>query len=102
MSRSVVAGYHRSCWKRGTDLLWTYTKLALRNPRLIPPLLAAGWRFRRRHWYRKPPFLPIPTQVYVEWRMYTAYGATGQPTAAELERYLRWTRWMNRIETEEQ
>jgi hypothetical protein len=87
--------------RTGPNLLWTYTRLALRNPRLIPPLLAAGWRFRRRDWYRKPPFLPIPTQAYVEWRMYTAYGSEGAPTAADFERYLRWTHWMNRTATKE-
>ncbi|MEO5511802.1 MAG: hypothetical protein ABIV28_05020, partial [Longimicrobiales bacterium] len=61
----------------------------------------AGWRFRRRHWYRIPPFLPVPTPEYMEWRMYTAYGPDGEPTPIELERYLRWIRWMNRSATEE-
>jgi hypothetical protein len=80
-------------------VLWQYAKLALRRPRLIPLLMAAGWRFRRRQWYRKPPFLPLPTQDYVRWRMYTAYGSRGEPTGAELERYLRWSAWMNRTKT---
>ena len=81
-------------------MLWPFVKLALRNPRLVPLLLAAGWRFRRRNWYRSFPFLPLPTQDYVNWRMYTAYGSGGVTSSAdELERYLRWTAWMNRSST---
>jgi hypothetical protein len=78
-------------------VLLPFFKLAVRNPRLIPLLLSAGWRFRRRDWYRKSPFLPVPTQEYVKWRMYTAYGSEAvQTSAADLERYLLWTAWMNR------
>jgi hypothetical protein len=76
-------------------MIWPYMRIALARPRLILPLLSAGWRFRRRGWYRIPPFLPIPTQAYINWRMYTAYGPAGRPSPDELARYLRWTRWMN-------
>lgn len=70
---------------------------ALTRPRLVPALLLAGWRFRARHWYRRPPFLPIPPARYLEWRLFTAYGNDrGRlPSATELERYLRWTRRMS-------
>jgi hypothetical protein len=80
-------------------LLWPFFRLALRKPQLIPLLIGAGWRFRRLGWYRHPPFLPLPTQDYMRWRMYTAYGSSGRSSSpAELERYLRWTRWMNRVD----
>jgi hypothetical protein len=66
--------------------------LALRNPRLAVPLLSAAWRFRSRGWYRRAPFLPLPPADYIAWRLHTAYGAEdAMPTAAELERYLRWS-----------
>ena len=82
------------------DLLWKFAKIALLNPVLVPRLLAAGWRFRRRDWYRHPPFLPIPPQAYVEWRLHTAYGTgQGAPSATELRRYLKWLRWMNTTRT---
>ena len=47
---------------------------ALVNPALAVDLLRVGWRFRRRHWWRRAPFLPVPAREYVRWRMYTAYG----------------------------
>jgi len=65
--------------------------LAVRRPRLIPLLLGASWAFRARHWYRRPPFLPVPSASYLRWRMETAYGdPDAVPTPEELERFLRW------------
>ncbi|HEX6694229.1 MAG TPA: hypothetical protein VF035_06030 [Longimicrobiales bacterium] len=82
------------------DLLWNFAKIALLNPVLVPRLLAAGWRFRRRDWYRHPPFLPVPPQTYIEWRLHTAYGnERSTPSAPELKRYLNWLRWMNSTRT---
>ena len=64
---------------------------ALGRPRLLLALLGAAWRFRRRGWWRHPPFLPIPPREYIDWRMHTAYGNDGRdPAPEELERYLRW------------
>lgn len=65
--------------------------LAVRRPRLIPHLLGASWAFRARDWYRRPPFLPMPSASYLRWRMETAYGdPDAVPTLEELERFLRW------------
>jgi hypothetical protein len=61
------------------------------RPRLLMLLLVTGWRFRRRGWYRRPPFLPLPPANYMQWRMHTAYGDEQRlPTPNELEAYLRW------------
>src|SRR5690606_31976324 len=49
--------------------------LALRRPSLVPSLVSAAWRFRRRYWYRTPPFLPVPPPDYLAWRLHTAYGS---------------------------
>lgn len=65
--------------------------LALRRPGVIPHLLGAAWAFRARGWYRRPPFLPLPSRAYLRWRMDTAYGdPDAVPTYEELERFLRW------------
>lgn len=75
---------------------WTRLSLrlatrALRHPATGAALLRVAWRFRRRHWYRRPPFLPLPAMDYVRWRMYTAYGDEAfTPTAEDVERYARW------------
>ena len=64
---------------------------ALRSPRLARDLLRVAWRFRRRAWYRRPPFLPLPSRDYVRWRMHTAYGSHGSvPPADDIEAYARW------------
>lgn len=64
---------------------------SVRNPALGAALLRVGWRFRRRQWYRKPPFLPIPDRTYLRWRMLTAYGdANAVPPTDDIARYARW------------
>jgi hypothetical protein len=64
---------------------------AVRDPRLAAALLRVGWRFRRRLWYRRPPFLPIPDRDYLRWRMLTAYGdPDAVPSADDVARYARW------------
>jgi hypothetical protein len=74
------------------SIIRQFAGMALRHPRLIPPLLSAAWRFRRRDWYRHPPFLPVPPADYVAWRLHTAYGSEDViPPAADLRRYLNWT-----------
>jgi hypothetical protein len=69
---------------------------AARRPRVLASLCAAAWRFRARGWWRRAPFLPVPPREYVGWRIHTAYGDGGrEPTADELERYVRWANRMH-------
>jgi len=64
---------------------------SLRHPTLARDLVRVSWRFRNRHWYRRPPFLPVPDRDYVRWRMDTAYGSTDAiPSVGDAERYVRW------------
>lgn len=63
------------------------------NPRLARDLLRVLWAFRARHWYRRPPFLPLPPAEYVRWRMYTAYGdEAAVPSVDDVIRFARWRR----------
>lgn len=75
-------------WNRLTlSLIW---KGAL-NPRLGADLLLVAWRFRRLRWYRRFPFLPVPSGDYLRWRMHTAYGAYDSvPPVEDIVRYARW------------
>jgi hypothetical protein len=83
---SAVTGTHS--YQR---LLGNLLRLALRHPSLVLPLLRAAWRFRRRAWYRTPPFLPLPPREYIAWRLHTAYGTEDiVPSARDLARYLVW------------
>lgn len=71
-------------------------RLALRaalSPRLAVDLLRTGWAFRRRGWWRVPPFLPLPDRTYLRWRMYTAYGhEDAVPPVEDVVRFARWRR----------
>lgn len=61
------------------------------RPALAADLLRVAWRFRRRRWWARAPFLPLPPRQYVEWRMHTAYGDHhAVPPADDVERYARW------------
>ena len=64
---------------------------SLRDPATGVALLRVGWRFRRRGWWRRPPFLPLPDRTYLRWRMHTAYGEHDtMPPAEDVIRYARW------------
>jgi hypothetical protein len=77
--------------------MWSVVARALLKPRLLILLPRAAWRFRRRHWYRRPPFLPLPSAEYMRWRLHTAFGDEAvAPSPHNLESYLRWTEWMQK------
>ncbi|MGH7525285.1 MAG: hypothetical protein ACREMX_01120 [Gemmatimonadales bacterium] len=63
------------------------------NPRLGLDLLKTAWAFRRREWWARPPFLPLPDRVYLRWRMYTAYAdENAVPPPEDVVRFARWRR----------
>ena len=78
----------------------SWTTLTLRllgrgvsNPRLGVDLLRTAWAFRRRNWWSRPPFLPLPDREYLRWRMYTAYAdEAAVPPAADVVRFAQWRR----------
>ncbi|HTI65242.1 MAG TPA: hypothetical protein VL524_17070 [Gemmatimonadaceae bacterium] len=76
-----------SWWPLALRLGWR----GIRNPRTGVALARVGWRFRSRDWYRRFPFLPLPSRQYMRWRMYTAYGdERAVPPADDVIRYARW------------
>ena len=75
-------------WSR---LVLTLAARSLAHPPTGVALLRTGWRFRRRGWYARVPFLPLPDATYVRWRMHTAYGSDDfVPPAEDVIRYARW------------
>jgi hypothetical protein len=79
------------------EILLRMVRLALGRPRSLVWLARAGWRFRGRGWYKRPPFLPIPPPDYLAWRLDTAYGDEERvPDSDEIHRYLGWAEWMRR------
>jgi hypothetical protein len=76
-----------------TALLLRLGVRALPNPRLALDLLRTAWAFRRRRWWARPPFLPLPDRTYLQWRMYTAYAdERAVPPADDVVRFARWRR----------
>ena len=71
---------------------------ALLNPRVAIDLLALTWAFRRREWWRRAPFLPVPDAEYLAWRLHTAYGE--ERDVPPVEDVLRFARWRRRILSE--
>ncbi|HET8622003.1 MAG TPA: hypothetical protein VFM14_00420 [Gemmatimonadales bacterium] len=66
---------------------------AVLDPRLALDLARAVWAFRRRGWWRRPPFLPLPDRDYLRWRMDTAYAdENAVPPADDVVRFARWRR----------
>jgi hypothetical protein len=64
---------------------------AVARPTLAVDLLRVAWRFRALDWWRRPPFLPLPPEEYVRWRMHTAYGdEEAVPPVEDVVRYARW------------
>jgi hypothetical protein len=75
-------------WPR---LVLALSARSLANPAIGVALLKVAWRFRRRGWYVRFPFLPVPAREYVRWRMHTAYGSDDAiPPAGDVIRYARW------------
>lgn len=76
-----------------TSLTLRLTLRAVVNPRLAVDLLRTAWAFRRRDWWRKAPFLPLPDRAYLRWRMYTAYGdEAAVPPVRDVLGFARWRR----------
>lgn len=66
---------------------------ALANPAAAVDLLALSWAFRRREWWHRFPWLPLPDQEYLAWRLHTAYGDDGPlPPVEDVLRFARWRR----------
>jgi hypothetical protein len=66
---------------------------AVARPRLALDLLRTAWAFRRRRWWARAPFLPLPDREYLRWRMYTAYAdENAVPPADDVVRFARWRR----------
>jgi hypothetical protein len=81
MSRSWMALTGRLAWR------------GLLNPRLGLDLLRTAWAFRRRCWWARAPYLPLPDRPYLRWRMYTAYAdENAVPPVDDVVRFARWRR----------
>ncbi|MEP6590281.1 MAG: hypothetical protein ABJC19_03770 [Gemmatimonadota bacterium] len=85
-----VDSRYRGSWRALTAALLLR---GLRSPRLAVDLVRTAWAFRRLHWVRRAPFLPLPDPTYLRWRMYTAYGdEAAVPPVEDVVRFAQWRR----------
>lgn len=64
----------------------------LGQPLDVVPLMRAGWRLRRRGWWRHAPFLPVPDSAYWHFRTVTAVGsADGELSPNEVVNAAKWS-----------
>ena len=67
------------------------------HPNLWPTALRQIVRAVPARWWRRPPFLPVPSAAYVRYRLETAYGErSGAPDPDDVVRYLEWCRGTDR------
>ncbi len=66
----------------------------LRHPGLWTTAIRAAFEMAPKHWWRTPPFLPLPDPGWLHFRLVTAYGGDGSQAmgADELITWLEWKR----------
>jgi len=65
----------------------------VRRPSLWPTALRAARRTATPGWWRRPPFLPLPSGDYLRFRLVTQYGDPGRdPDPDDVIAYLSWCR----------
>ncbi len=70
-----------------------------RHPSLWITAVRQGWRLVPQRWWRRRPFLPVPSRQYLEFRMLTQYGDNvRRPDPEDVLNYLRWCRDWERFE----
>ena len=70
------------------------------RPGVWSPALRVVARTARTGWWRRPPFLPLPTRDYIAFRMETQYGSAGgdrprvmsRTVVDDVLKYLRWVK----------
>jgi hypothetical protein len=67
-----------------------------RHPSLWPTAARQALVLAAPGWWRRRPFLPLPTPEYMRFRLQTAYGGEGDgaPEPSDLVTYLHWCRGM--------
>ncbi|MEM9038898.1 MAG: hypothetical protein AAGD33_03275 [Actinomycetota bacterium] len=65
----------------------------VRHPSLWPTAVRQARRTAPTGWWRRSPFLPLPSGEYLRFRLVTQYGDDGAtPHPDDVVNYLRWCR----------
>jgi len=73
--------------------------VVLRHPSLWTTALRQGRRLVPSQWWTRAPYLPLPSQSYLEFRFVTQYGdISHRPEPEDVLNYLRWCRDWQRLD----
>ena len=76
-----------------TNRWWLRAGLAVaRRPSLWTTALGQVRRMAPAGWWRRSPFLPVPSEDYLRFRLETQYGSDGEVRPEDVVTYLRWCR----------
>jgi hypothetical protein len=65
----------------------------VRSPHLWPTAVRVARSAAPDSWWRRPPFLPLPSRAYLDFRLITQYGSPrAQPLRDDVVAYLEWCR----------
>ena len=71
----------------------------VRHPSLWGTGVRQAVRLVPRRWWRRAPFLPLPSREYFRFRLVTQYGdISHRPEPADVLNYLRWCRDWQRLD----
>lgn len=78
-------------------LTFEVVRAVLSHPSLWLTAIRQVGRLAPKRWWTKPPFLPIPSADYLEFRLVTQYGGghgepLRSPEGVDVVAYLRWCR----------
>lgn len=78
---------------------WSRIAAALiARPELWPTAFRQVQRLAAPGWWKRPPFLPVPADGYLRFRLATQYGdAQRRPEPSDVINYLAWCRRWDRL-----
>lgn len=72
---------------------WRSAAVAVaRHPGLWVTTVVQSLRLAAPGWWRRRPFLPLPDEDYLRFRLETQYGSDHDPEPDDVVTYLRWCR----------
>jgi hypothetical protein len=83
----------------GASFWFQCVPAVMRKPHLWRTAFRQASRTVPRRWWTRPPFVPLPDRTYLRFRLETAYGTDGRPSADDVVRYLEWCRAATSLRT---
>ncbi len=80
----------------GVQITLPMVSAIARSPQLWPTAARAYRSFVPARWWSRRPFLPVPDRAWMHFRLETAYGGDGTPSATAGEELVTYLEWLKR------